>query len=84
MSALTKLYRHFDAADTLLYVGISLYPIARLQVHNGASHWASQIATVRIVPFPTRSEAEAAEQHAIRAENPLYNVRRQWRADHNI
>lgn len=76
MKRLTKLYRHYDGKANLLYVGISLYPIARLQVHNGDAHWASQIAIVLIETFLTRSEAEAAEQHAIRTENPLHNIRR--------
>lgn len=72
----TKLYRHFDATGQLLYVGISLSAIHRLQQHKRTAHWASQIANVTIEPHPTRAAALAAEREAIRQENPAHNVQR--------
>lgn len=70
----TSLYRHFDASGTLLYVGISKGAIARLQAHEGSSHWANQIARVTIARHPTRDAALAAERMAIRSEGPLHNI----------
>jgi hypothetical protein len=70
----TDLYRHFDANGTLLYVGISLSAIGRLQAHKGSSHWSNNIARVTIENFPTREMALAAEVRAIQSERPLHNV----------
>ncbi len=76
MSKPTNLYRHFDSSGTLLYVGISLSAVGRLNQHMDSAHWADQIATMTIETFPTRAEAEEAKQRAIRTEDPLHNVRR--------
>lgn len=73
---LTALYRHFDAADRLLYVGISLRPTYRLGQHAGGSHWADNIVRVTIEWLPTRPEAIEAERRAIATENPLHNIQR--------
>lgn len=70
-----QLYRHFDAADTLLYVGISLSAITRLRQHGEASSWFSEIASVHIENFLTREEALAAERTAIKAERPKFNIK---------
>jgi len=70
----TQLYRHFDAQDRLLYVGISLSTVARLTQHRISSDWYSQISRVEIQKFDTRSEAEGAEWEAIQKEKPIYNI----------
>lgn len=70
----TALYRHFDAAGVLLYVGISLDVIARLSAHANSSHWAGAIARVDITRYPSRKAARLAERHAIRTERPLHNI----------
>jgi hypothetical protein len=69
-----SLYRHFDAAGELLYVGVSISAVARLSEHARASRWASQIARVDIERHPTREAALAAEAAAIKAERPRYNT----------
>jgi predicted GIY-YIG superfamily endonuclease len=69
----TKLYRHFDAKGTLLYVGMSLNPFKRLGEHRHA-HWYESIDRVEIERFETRAEAAAAEREAIRREKPLHNI----------
>ena len=74
MDDTTALYRHFDADGILLYVGIALSPIARLCEHRAGSAWYDRITTVKIVRYPTRDEAEAAELRAIREERPLHNI----------
>ena len=70
----TALYRHFGEGDALLYVGISLSPVARLSKHADASHWSRQITRVSIEWFPSRSAALAAEARAILDENPAHNI----------
>lgn len=70
----TALYRHWNADGELLYVGISLSALGRLQQHNNASHWANQIARVTIETFDTRDEAAEAERLAIANENPKHNI----------
>lgn len=74
--AQTALYRHFDPDGRLLYVGMSLSPIARLRQHIDASSWAERIATVKVQWFATREEAHEAERDAIRAEDPAHNLLR--------
>lgn len=66
-----QLYRHYNG-DTLLYVGISLSAIGRLQQHNQAS-WVKTITRVTIEQFPSRAEALKAELLAIATEQPLHN-----------
>ena len=72
----TCLYRHFDAAGRLLYVGISLSAVARLSQHMDGSSWADEIKSMTIERFPTRQEAHEAERQAIRDENPAHNLMR--------
>lgn len=70
----TALYRHFDAAGRLLYVGISLNAVARLSQHRQCSAWFREIARVEIEWHPSREAACEAEVQAIRSEQPLHNV----------
>ena len=67
-----QLYRHFDAAGQLLYVGMSVNFSTRLGGHKSAP-WFSQIASVTVEHFKTRPEALAAERAAIQAEKPTHN-----------
>lgn len=69
------LYRHFDDAGLLLYVGVSLSAMGRLERHREASPWFWNIAKVEIQRFSTREESLAAERHAIMNEHPLFNLR---------
>lgn len=68
-----QLYRHFDAAGDLLYVGISLSAIGRLAQHRASADWFDQIAKVEIEQFETRDLALAAEAAAIDTERPRHN-----------
>lgn len=71
---MTELYRHFDAQDNLLYVGISLSTVSRLSQHKDHSHWFKEISKVTIQRFPTREEALKAEVQAVFSENPKCNI----------
>lgn len=67
------LYRHFDAAGTLLYVGITAKMKARQAAHAKGAPWAAEIAKITHEWLPTREEALAAEAMAIRDEAPRFN-----------
>ena len=68
------LYRHFDANGVLLYVGCSKSALMRfLRDHHRDSFWVYSVARIEITPFNTLEEAQAAEQAAIRDEQPKFN-----------
>jgi len=68
------LYRLFDDADALLYVGIGNRPSRRINSHRSLKRWWHQVARTEIEWHPTRTDAERAEAAAIRNEQPLYNI----------
>lgn len=70
----TALYRHFDEAGQLLYVGISLNSMKRLRQHSAKAHWFTEISRVEIEWLPTREQAIKAEAKAIHHEKPKWNV----------
>jgi predicted GIY-YIG superfamily endonuclease len=72
----TALYRLFDAASRLLYIGISANPEARFGSHESTQPWWPQVdmSKTTVEWLDTRREAEAAEDAAILAERPLHNV----------
>jgi len=72
----THLYRHYDSAGRLLYVGISLSAVQRLAQHRDHSHWFEDIANVAIERHESREQALAAERAAIIKEQPLCNLQR--------
>lgn len=69
----TALYRWFDVADALLYVGISDGLSTRTGSHIKASSWMDFAARSTIERYPDRDEAKVAEKAAIKAEHPLFN-----------
>lgn len=68
----TTLYRFYDAADVLLYVGITHDPRQRFYDHRARPWWAAT-SNIRLERYPTRSEAIQAEDVAIRSEDPIFN-----------
>lgn len=71
----TDLYRHFDQAGKLLYVGISISAVGRLAAHAQRSRWTHLVARVEITKYPSRKAALIAEEVAIRDERPEFNIR---------
>lgn len=67
------LYRHFDIADILIYVGVSSAPIIRGKQHAATADWTRFAVRMEAVWYASREEAEAAEIRAIRAELPVFN-----------
>jgi hypothetical protein len=71
---MAELYRIYDSADRLLYIGISLSAAVRLAEHRVGSSWWPDVRTIRIEHHVNRPAARLAELRAIRAERPLYNI----------
>lgn len=70
----TALYRLFDAADQLLYVGISTQPETRWTQHAADKPWWPLVQHRKVEWHPDREAAETAERAAISTEEPLYNT----------
>jgi predicted GIY-YIG superfamily endonuclease len=68
------LYRFYDDANRLLYVGITSAPRLRFDQHRAAKPWWEDIVVREVTWYPTRELLAAAEKSAIRRERPLYNV----------
>lgn len=69
----TALYRFYDAAGALLYIGICGEPLKRWYTHAGKEWWP-EVETFRVIWLPSRAEAEKAETEAIRVERPRHNI----------
>lgn len=76
MSAPCYLYRLYNRADQLLYVGITNDPQRRLREHSRTKPWWPQVdlRTVLIYQYDCREDACDLEALAIETERPLYNV----------
>lgn len=72
---LVHLYRHYGFDGKLLYVGVAKNTLRRWNDHGGVAEWADLVATITVDHYPTRGEAEAAENAAILAEKPRFNSR---------
>ena len=84
MSGAHQLYRHYDQQGQLLYVGVSLNAMARLQQHASTAGWFSKIRSVTIEQFESREKALSAERLAIVDEAPLFNIKIPTRLDDPI
>ena len=80
MAAPCQVYRHFDEAGRLLYVGISRNARRRGYQHRCTAAWAGEIHRTAVEHFPSRRLAIDAEARAIAFEHPLYNKKRPLRA----
>lgn len=76
------LYRVYDAAEVLLYVGITNDLARRFADHAVEQPWWLAVVDCKIEFFPDREALELAEVFAIRTEHPLHNVRHTER-DHS-
>lgn len=69
------LYRFYDVAGDLLYVGITVDPGRRLERHRGDKPWWHEVARVELEQHPTRASVLTAERAAIANEKPRHNIR---------
>lgn len=70
----TAVYRFFDEADRLLYVGMTGNIRLRWAGHAADKPWWPDVARQTTTWFDTRAEAAAAEAEAIKSEGPAYNI----------
>lgn len=70
----TALYRLYDIADRLLYIGIAVNPPARWTGHAREKLWWQEVARITIEWYDTWELAEEAERKAIKVESPTHNV----------
>lgn len=69
------LYRFYDAAGDLLYVGQTINPGRRMEKHRGTNAWWGDVARIDMEQFPDRPALLAAERAAIKEDKPKHNVR---------
>ncbi|MFE2710572.1 GIY-YIG nuclease family protein [Streptomyces mirabilis] len=69
----SALYRLYNSAGVLLYVGVSRYPDERLKQHAGDKTWWHHVARHEIAWLDSRLDALAVEATAMEEERPLYN-----------
>ncbi|MEE3066548.1 MAG: type II toxin-antitoxin system prevent-host-death family antitoxin [Actinomycetota bacterium] len=70
---MNTLYRFFNPAGQLLYVGIASNLARRLSQHERDKNWWREVSTVTVEHFESRDELADAEVKAIKSEGPLYN-----------
>ena len=72
MTEKTALYRMYGEDNALLYVGVSLKIIHRIQCHLGERDM-TKVRFIELEWFDTSGLAYTAEKSAIRRERPLWN-----------
>ena len=69
-------YRAYDAAGRLLYVGCTVDVEKRLTAHRSTSQWADYMASHTVESFPDKETGRAAESAAIESEGAYFNATR--------
>lgn len=67
-------YRCYDDAERLLYIGCTVKPALRFKQHAASKAWWAEVARIEQTPVTGWRHAEEVERTAIEAERPLYNV----------
>jgi predicted GIY-YIG superfamily endonuclease len=70
----TTLYRYFDSAGVLLYVGITSDQFQRIKQHSRHAKWFYDAVRCEIEHYESREAALEAERTAIINEEPLFNL----------
>lgn len=68
------LYRMFDEAGALLYVGVSMNVAQRFAAHRAVKDWWGDIRQITLEHHAARNDVLQAETLAIRTELPRYNL----------
>lgn len=68
------LYRMYDNCDYLLYVGISISVMSRLESHWSSKEWIGEVSKITIERFSNQEELANAERLAIKSESPIHNI----------
>lgn len=70
----TALYRMFDDDGALLYIGVAAVFGKRWTEHAHSQSWWGEVRRQMVEWYPDRDSAEDAEEEAIGAEHPRYNI----------
>lgn len=70
----TAVYRLYDTAGELLYVGIGVEPMDRLDQHRRSKRWWHEVARHEIAWYASRLLAGAEECRAVAFDKPKYNI----------
>jgi excinuclease UvrABC nuclease subunit len=74
-------YRYYDSADRLLYVGMTSNEDRREAEHAAAAPFRQYIADKQVERFSTRNQARGREGELIRRHTPPFNTVKNSRAD---
>lgn len=74
------LYRLFDSAEKLLYIGVTTDCEKRIHTHRSEKSWGNRIECASIKEYDSKQDAMRAEREAIEHENPAYNRSLQLKA----
>jgi predicted GIY-YIG superfamily endonuclease len=77
-SGRTGLYRLYNAADEVIYIGISDDPVARMKQHAADKDWWPEVTRKTLVWYSSRTAAETAETIAIGLEQPKHNKAKRY------
>jgi hypothetical protein len=69
----TSVYRYYDKAGVLLYVGITSRATTRQQEHNADKEWWAFVARQEVEHLDTRPLASERERELIRQFHPPFN-----------
>lgn len=69
----TSVYKYYDAANRLIYIGITAQRIGRQVQHNDSSEWWPYVARQEIEHYPSRADARAVERGLIELHRPPFN-----------
>lgn len=69
----TAVYRFYDNAGALIYVGITNNPSRRWALHAHEKPWWGDVTLREVEWFTTREEAEAVESQLIDSRRPKWN-----------
>ena len=70
----SAVYRLYDAAGGLLYVGITMRGFARMTEHHKAADWFPLVERATFEHYPSRFAAAVRETEVIATENPTHNI----------
>jgi predicted GIY-YIG superfamily endonuclease len=74
----TALYRLYNAADEVIYIGITDDLKGRMEWHAANQTWWPEVTRRTVAFYPDWDAADAAETLAIAAEKPIYNKAKQY------
>lgn len=70
----TALYRLYNAANEVIYIGTSYKPADRLKQHRDLKWWWPQVKRHEVIWFPDQFFAERVELEMIGIEKPIHNT----------